>query len=67
VPCYGPKRLKWFFGIDASEGAIYRVLKQNKLTKKRRKKYQKKNEPKRKKKTKYKALTHHQLDSKISL
>lgn len=63
VPCYGPKRLKWFFGIDASEGAIYRVLKQNKLTKKRRKKYQKKNDL-REEKAKYKALTHHQLDVK---
>jgi len=63
VPCYGPKRLKWFFEIEASEGAIYRVLKQNKLTKKRRKKYQKKNDL-REVKAKYKALSHHQLDVK---
>jgi len=63
VPCYGPKRLKWFFGIKASEGAIYRVLKQNNLTRKRRKKYQKKNDL-REVKAKYKALSHHQLDVK---
>ena len=63
VPCYGPKRLKWFFKINAFEGAIYRVLKQNKLTRKRRKKYQKKNDL-REEKAKYKALSHHQLNVK---
>jgi len=63
VPCYGPKRLKWFFGIDASEGSIYRVLKEKKLLRKKRKKYQKKNDL-REVKAKYRALSHHQLDVK---
>ena len=63
APCYGPKRLKWYFDIEASESAVGRVLKQNKLTKKRRKKYQTKNDL-REVKARYRALTHHQLDVK---
>lgn len=63
APCYGPKRLKWFFDINASEGAIARILKEHKLVRKRRKKYQIKNDL-REAKAKYKALTRFQLDVK---
>ncbi|MFQ5754307.1 MAG: helix-turn-helix domain-containing protein [bacterium] len=64
APCYGPKRLKWAYEeIKASESAIARILKQNNLTRKRRKKYQRKQDL-RKVKAKYKALTHHQEDLK---
>ena len=63
APCYGPKRLKWFFPIKASEGAVARILRQKKLTRKRRKKYQRKQDL-REKKAAYKALTYYQLDVK---
>jgi len=33
TPCYGPKRLKYFYpSLKASEGAIYRILKENKIS-----------------------------------
>lgn len=32
VPCYGPQRLKLFFGIPTSEGAIKRILREHNLT-----------------------------------
>ncbi len=63
VPCYGPRRLKYFFNIECSLDAIYRVLKQNGLTVKRRKKYQKKNDL-REAKAKYQAFGHMQMDLK---
>ena len=64
APCYGPKRLKWAFeDIRASESAIARILKQNSLTRKRRKKYQRKQDL-RGVKAAYKALSHHQEDVK---
>jgi transposase len=63
APCYGPKRLKWFFEIQASTGAVARVLKQRGLTRKTRKKHQRKQDL-REKKAAYKALTHHQEDVK---
>ena len=63
APCYGPKRLRWGYGIQASEGAIARVLKQNSLTRKRTKKYQRKQDL-RHIKAAYKALSHHQEDVK---
>lgn len=34
APCYGPKRLKWFYEINRSECAVKRILQQNGLTKK---------------------------------
>ena len=37
---WGPKRLKPYYGLEESEGAIYRVLKQRDLIRKRRKKWQ---------------------------
>ena len=63
APCYGPKRLIWFFDIKASEGAVARVLRQHGLTRKKRKKHQRKQDL-REQKAAYKALTHHQEDVK---
>lgn len=63
APCYGAKRLKWFYDINRSECAIRRILKQNGLTRKRKKKHHTKNDL-REVKAKYKALTHHQEDVK---
>jgi transposase len=64
APCYGPKRLKFFNpSIQASEGAIYRVLKERGLLRKRRKKYRVKQDL-RSVKAKYQSLTHHQEDVK---
>ena len=63
-PCFGPKRLKHFYpSIVVSEGAIYRVLKQNNLLRKRRKKHQRKQDL-RKVKSNYQALSHTQEDVK---
>ncbi|MCX7011335.1 MAG: hypothetical protein NTW86_01995 [Candidatus Sumerlaeota bacterium] len=42
APCLGAQRLKDFFDLPAGVGAIGRVLRQNALTRKRKKKYQKK-------------------------
>ena len=62
--CYGPKRLKHFYpSLKVSEGAIYRILKEHGLLRKRRKKYQRKQDL-REVKAKYQALTHHQEDVK---
>jgi len=44
VPCYGPRRLQYFFDLPCSQGAIQRILKQKNLVRKRKKKYQKKND-----------------------
>ena len=64
TPCYGPKRLKYFNpSLEASETAIYRILKQNDLVRKNRKKYQRKNDL-RAVKAQYKSLTHNQEDVK---
>jgi transposase-like protein len=40
-PGWGPKRLKTYFNLACSEGAIHRVLKQNGLIRKRKKKWKK--------------------------
>jgi transposase-like protein len=40
-PAWGPKRLKLYFGLPCSEGAIHRVLRQNGLIRKRKKKWRK--------------------------
>lgn len=64
APCYGPKRLKHFNpSLTASQGAIYRVLKERGLLRKTRKKYKRKQDL-RAIKAKYQALTHHQEDVK---
>ena len=44
LPCAGPRRLKDLFGLNASEGAIARILRARGLTRRRRTKRQKKND-----------------------
>ena len=63
APCYGARRLKYFFNLNCSIGAIHRILKDNGLIKKRKKKYQKKNDL-REYKAAYKSFTHLQMDLK---
>lgn len=64
APCYGPKRLKFFNpSLKVSEGAIYRILKNRGLLRKRRKKYRVKQDL-RDVKARYQSLTHHQEDVK---
>jgi transposase len=63
-PCYGPKRLKWAYDINASEGAIARILKEKDLTRKRRKKYQRKQDLRAVKAIMHQAISHHQEDVK---
>ena len=63
APCYGARRLKYFFGLKCSTGAIYRILKERGLVKKKKKKWQIKNDL-REAKSKYKAFGHMQMDIK---
>jgi len=63
VPCYGPRRLKSMFEIPISVNAIARIIKEQGLTRKPRKKHRKKNDL-RIVKAQYQALTHHQMDIK---
>ena len=63
APCYGPKRIKYFFDPSCGRSAIQRIIKQNGLTKRRRKKYQKKQDL-REVKALYKVFTHMQYDLK---
>lgn len=63
APCYGPKRIKHFFSPNCGQSAIQRIIKQNGLTRKRRKKYEKKQDL-REVKAQYKAFTHMQYDLK---
>ena len=64
APCYGPKRLKFFNpSLKASEGAIYRVLQERGMLRRRRKKYRVKQDL-RDVKARYQSLTHHQEDVK---
>jgi transposase InsO family protein len=63
APCYGPKRIKHFFDPPCGRSAIQRIIKQNGLTKRRRKKYQKKQDL-REVKSLYKVFTHMQYDLK---
>lgn len=63
VPCYGPRRLKSMFEIPISVNAIARILKEQGMTRKPRKKHRKKNDL-RMVKAQYRALTHHQMDIK---
>jgi transposase len=63
VPCYGASRLKYFFELKCSKGAINRILKENGLLTKKKKKYQTKNDL-REVKAKYKAFGHVQMDVK---
>lgn len=63
APCYGARRLKYFFDLKCSTGAIFRILKAQGLVKKKKKKYQTKNDL-REAKAKYKAFGHLQMDVK---
>jgi len=63
VPCYGPQRLRLFFGIKTSEGAIKRILREHHLSRAKRKKYHKRNDL-REVKARYRALSIHQEDTK---
>jgi transposase InsO family protein len=63
VPCYGPKRLQYFFELPCSQGAIQRIVKAHGLVRKRKKKYQKKNDL-RAHKAAWKAGTRLQMDVK---
>jgi transposase InsO family protein len=61
--CYGARRLKYFFDLRPSIGAIHRIIKAKGLTAPRRRKYQKKNDL-REVKAKYLSLEKVQMDIK---
>jgi transposase len=63
VSCYGPRRLKQMFELKPSKNAIGRILKEAKLTRRKRKKREKQADL-REAKAKYRALTHLQMDVK---
>lgn len=63
APCYGPRRLKEMFGLAPSKNAIGRILKEQGLTRRKRKKREKQADL-REAKAKYRALTHLQMDVK---
>jgi transposase len=63
APCYGAKRLKYFFDLSPSVGAIQRIIHDRGLTRKRRHRYQKKNDL-RAIKAKYATCEHLQMDLK---
>lgn len=63
APCYGARRIKYFFSPDCGKSAIQRIIKQHGLTRKKRKKHQKKQDL-REVKALYKAFTHLQYDLK---
>jgi hypothetical protein len=64
APCFGPKRLRWAFNIEASESAIARIIKIRQLTRKRRKKYQRKQDLRALKAQMHSAFSCAQLDVK---
>jgi transposase-like protein len=55
VPCYGASRLKHFFQLSPSVGAIQRIIREHGLTRKVRRKYQKKKDLREIKARSYKA------------
>ena len=63
APCYGARRMKVFFDLEPSVGAIQRILKDYGLVKKKRRKYQKKNDL-RAIKSRYKTFEKLQMDIK---
>jgi transposase len=63
APCYGAKRMKIFFDLKPSVGAIQRIIKDHGLVRKKRRKYQKKNDL-RSIKSRYKAFEKFQMDIK---
>ena len=64
APCYGPKRLRWAYGIQRSESAIARIIKDRGLTRKMRKKHVRKQDLRAAKAAAHVALSHHQEDVK---
>jgi len=64
VPCYGPRRLRSAFGLMPSKNAIARILKEQGLTRRKRKKREKQADL-REVKARYRALTHLQMDVKV--
>jgi transposase len=63
APCLGARRLKRDCGLKPSEGAIARILRDNGLTRKRKKKYVKKRDM-REAKARFKAFEQAQVDTK---
>ena len=63
VPCFGPARLKEMFDLAPSCGAIARIVKEEGLTRRRKKKREKQADL-REEKARYRALTHLQMDVK---
>ena len=61
--CFGPKRIKYFFNIPYSLGAIQRVIRSHNLTRKKRTKAKKRRDM-RKKKAQRLSMTHFQMDVK---
>ena len=63
APCYGARRMKYFFALTPSVGAIQRIIRERGLTRKKKRKYQTKNDL-RAIKAQYKAGTRLQMDIK---
>lgn len=63
APCYGARRLKYYFRLSPSVGAIQRIIKDRGLTRKRRRHHQKKNDL-RAIKAQYKTCERLQMDVK---
>jgi transposase len=63
IPCFGPKRIKYFYEMDCSLGAIQRVIRSAGLAKKRKKQHQKKRDL-RELKAKRQSMTYLQMDVK---
>jgi transposase len=64
VPCYGAKRLKHFFALAPSVGAIQRIIHSRGLARKIRRHYQKKNDLREIKARTYKAFEKLEMDIK---
>lgn len=63
APCYGAKRIKYFYEPGCGQSAIQRIIKENGLTRRSRKRYQKKQDL-REVKALYRVFTHLQYDLK---
>jgi transposase len=63
TPCFGPKRIKYFYNVSCSLGAIQRIINQHGLKRRRRKKHEKKRDL-RAVKAKRASMTYLQMDLK---
>jgi transposase-like protein len=63
IPCFGPKRIKYFFNIHCSPKAIHRILRSHGLIRRRKKSYQKRRDL-RAVKAKRPSFMHLQMDVK---